>query len=157
MKVSIEDENNFIVFLNNKKFDFEEKEELEEQFRSIFKQIKQRYKFDVSGYYEISVYKDNLYGTILSIEKEELEYFNYFDNQIEMRIIISPYETFIYKLQDNDLNISLNNCNVYLYLGNIYLKPNKKIKNIEFAKLLEYTTVIYGEDADIILKYSKKI
>ena len=43
MKVSIEDENNFIVFLNNKKFCLDDKDDLEQQFKSIFNDIKLRY------------------------------------------------------------------------------------------------------------------
>ena len=144
MKVSIEDENNFIVFLNNKKFCLDDKDDLEQQFKSIFNDIKLRYQFDVSGYYDITVYKD-------------IEYLDYFDNQVEMRIVTSPYDKFIYKLENNDLNIPFDNCEVRSFRGNIYIIPHNNVKNIEFAQILEYTTVIYGEEADKIIKYSKKM
>lgn len=157
MKVSIENENNFIVFLNNKKFDFQDKENLENHFRDIFNQIKNRYKIEVNGYYDIVVYKDNLYGMILSMEKEDIEYFDYFDNQVEMRIIISPYDKFVYKVENNNLNVPINNCEIFSYLGNMYIIPNNNIKKIEFAEILEYTTVIYGEEANKVIKYSKKM
>lgn len=156
MKVSIEDENNFIVFLNNKKFNFEDKEKLEDYFKEIFNEIKKRYNFEVSGYYDIVVYNDKLYGMILTMKKEEFEYYDYFDNQVEMKIVISPYNEFIYKLENNDLNIKLNNCDIFLYKGNIYILPNKDIKNIEFGYILEYTTVIYGHEAEEIIKNVKK-
>ena len=148
MKVSIEDENNFIVFLNNKKFFLDDKDDLEQQFKSIFNDIKLRYQFDVSGYYDIIVYKDKIYGMILSMKKEDIEYLDYFDNQVEMRIVTSPY---------NDLNIPFDNCEVRSFRGNIYIIPHNNVKNIEFAQILEYTTVIYGEEADKIIKYSKKM
>ncbi len=157
MKVSIEDENNFIVFLNNKDFDFEDKEYLENYFRQLFNIIKSRYKLEVNGFYNIVVYKDKLYGIILSMKKESIEYFDYFDNQVEMRIAISPYDKFIYKVENNDLNFPMDNCNVFLYLGNIYLIPNNDIKSVEFGEILEYTTVVYGEEADKIIKFSKKM
>lgn len=157
VKVSIEDENSFIVFLNNKNFDIQDKEELEEQFRIIFNQLKLRYKLDIGGYYNIIVYKDEIYGMILSIEKEDIEYFDYFDNQIEMRIAISPYNNFIYKLDNNDLNMPTDDCEVYIYLGNIYVKPKKEINKIKFATILEYTTIIYGEEADKIINCAKKV
>lgn len=156
MKVSIEDENNFIVFLNNKKFNFEDKEKLEDYFKEIFNEIKKRYNFDVSGYYDIVVYNNELFGMILTMKKEEFEYYDYFDNQVEMKIVISPYNEFIYKLENNDLNINLKNSDIYLHNGNIYILPNKDIKNIEFGYILEYTTVIYGHKAEEIIKNAKK-
>ena len=155
MKVSIEDENNFIVFLNNKNFNFKNNDDLEEQFKSIFNLIKSRYKLAVNGFYNIVVYKDDIYGMILVMEKEDIEYFDYFDNQVEMRIVISPYNKFVYKVENNDLNFPSINCKICLYLGNIYLIPNDNIKNIELSKILEYTTIIYGEEAEKILKFSK--
>lgn len=157
MKVSIEDENNFIVFLNNKNFFLDDKNDLEQQFKSIFNDIKLRYQFDVSGYYDIIVYKDKIYGMILSMKKEDIEYLDYFDNQVEMRIVTSPYDKFIYKLENNDLNIPFDNCEVRSFRGNIYIIPHNNVKNIEFAQILEYTTVKYGEEADKIIKYSKKM
>ncbi|MCM1371094.1 MAG: hypothetical protein NC181_04335 [Clostridium sp.] len=156
MKVSIEDENNFIVFLYNKMFNFQDKDSLEEYFKEIFNKVKSRYHIDISGYYDIKVYKDDIYGIILSISKEDIEYFDYFDDQVEMRIVISPYNKFVYKLENNDINVEFKGFNIYTYLGNIYLIPEQKEKNIEFIKMLEYTTVIYGEEADKIIKCAKK-
>ena len=157
MKVSIENENNFIVFLNNNKFNLQDNDELETRFKNIFNQIKLRYDIDVNGYYNIVVYKDDIYGMILSIEKEDLDYLDYFDNQVEMRIVISPYDKFVYKLNNNDLNVPINNSDLYNYLGNLYIVPSSNINNVEFAMIMEYTTIIYGEEASKILKYSKKI
>ena len=74
-----------------------------------------------------------------------------------MRIIISPYDKFVYKVENNNLNVPINNSEIFSYLGNMYIIPNNNIKKIEFAEILEYTTVIYGEEANKVIKYSKKM
>lgn len=159
MKIDIEDDNNLIVFLNrvvSDNFNFTEKDNLEDNFRSIFNSIKDRYLLDISGYYNIIMYKDNIYGIILEVEKDPLEYFDYF-NQIEMRITLSNHDVFLYKIIDNNLNFDIDNIELYSYKGNLYAKAKETISLIELGKLLEYSNIIYGEKTNIVLKYGNVI
>ena len=61
MKINIIDENNFVIFLNKslyKELNIENQENLEANFKNIFRKLKERYQIDVNGYYNITVYKD---------------------------------------------------------------------------------------------------
>ena len=78
------DNNKFIVFLN-KKFDLDDKLKLEKYFKDLFYNLKNKYNMEVNGYYNINVYADKYYGTIIEMENEDLEYYTYF-NQIDMEI-----------------------------------------------------------------------
>ena len=159
MKINVEDENNLIVFLNksvSENYDLINKKNLEDSFRNIFNIIKDRYSLEISGYYDVMMYKDDIYGIILEVQKEPLEYFDYF-NQIEMRITISNNDIFLYKIVDNNLNFDINNINLYIYKGCIYAKALENITSVELGKLLEYSNIIYGEKSNIVLKYGNAI
>ena len=162
MKVDIIDENNIIVFLNQfftKDMNFLDKDLLEEQFKNLFLKLKDIYNIEINGYYDINIYIDKYYGSILDIKKEEIEYLDYFDDQIDMRIILSKYSVFLYKIIDifeipkDILNSSL----VYKYQNNLYLELRKKIDNIKIGKLLENSFLVYGPITDKILKNGRKI
>lgn len=162
MKVDIIDENNIIVFLNQfftKDMNFLDKNLLEDQFRKLFLKLKDTYNIEINGYYDINIYIDKYYGSVLEIKKEEIEYLDYFDDQIDMRIIISKYSVFLYKIIDifeipkNILKDSL----IYKYKNNLYLELKKNIDNIEMGKLLENSFLVYGTVADKILKNGRKI
>lgn len=162
MKVDIIDENNIIVFLNQffiKDMNFLDKNLLEDQFRKLFLKLKDIYNIEINGYYDINIYIDKYYGSILEIKKEEIEYLDYFDDQIDMRIIISKYSIFLYKIIDifeipKDI---LKNSIIYKYQNNLYLELKKKIDNIEMGKLLENSFLVYGVVSDKILKNGRKI
>ena len=57
-----------------------DKEILENYLRDLFKKLKDKYDIEIFGYYEIIVYIDEFYGVILHLEKEELDYYDYFKN-----------------------------------------------------------------------------
>lgn len=159
MKTVIKDDK-IIVFLNKEKtqnIDFNDEDKLEEYFKTIFSILNKKYNIELNGYYNVDIYKDNNYGIILEIENEQLDYYNYF-NQIDMKINISKDNTFLYEIKYEFLdNIFLKNTICYKYLDKIYLKVQDNIDDITFAKLLEFSNVVYGEKINDILKYSKKV
>ena len=107
------DNNKFIVFLN-KKFDLDDKLKLEKYFKDLFYNLKNKYNMEVNGYYNINVYADKYYGTIIEMENEDLEYYTYF-NQIDMEINVFK-NNFYYEIDYNFLNKDiLNKCLCYKY------------------------------------------
>ena len=160
MKVDIND-NKIVVFLNKKNIDnidFSDKKNLERNFKDLFLKLNHLYDIPLYGYYDVHVYINDHYGLILDIEKENFEYFDY-DNQIDMRITISKNNELLYKLDDLldiDKNI-INKSIIYKCKKELYLNIKEEFDNYEMGKLFEYSTLIYGPEADNIIKHGKLV
>lgn len=162
MKIERVDENTIIVFLN--KLKVKEKlllsnNYLENYFRSLFQQLKNNYQINISGYYHITLYQDSIYGVIMYIEKEFTDYFDYFDNQVDMKIDIAKDSVILYEL-DNFSILSKQDydfLNIYYYDNKIYIKPKKVITQMQLGKVIENCNIVYGDLCKQILKKGKLI
>ncbi|MEG1647719.1 MAG: hypothetical protein RR325_03030 [Bacilli bacterium] len=157
MKIVNKDEFSFIVFLNKfyiDKINFNNKIVLEDYFKNLFLRLKENYKIDMIGYYNIFIYIDDNYGIILEIIKEDIECFDYFGSQIDMQISKPSREHFLYQVKDLFcINQKLlNKFVIYKMQDDFYLKVKTKLTNIEFGNILELTDIIYGENCINILK-----
>ena len=150
MKVVFKD-NKIIVFLN-KKLDLD-KVNLDIYFKKLFLRIKNKYNLELNGYYDINVYIDNNYGSIIEIENEDLDYYNYF-NQIDMEIKVNN-TTFLYEIDYEYLDKELlSKSIVYKQNNKLYFKiTDKSILN----KIIECSKIIYGDRVKEIMKSSKKV
>lgn len=149
-----------IVFLNKKevsKITFKDEEKLEDYFKTFFINLNKIYDMDINGYYNIDIYLDENYGAALEIKNEDLDYYNYF-SQIDMKLNISKTSSFLYEIKYEFLeNSLLENATCYKKLDKMYLKINKEIEDCSFFKLLEFSNIIYGKEADNILRYGEKV
>lgn len=148
----------FILYLNKmyiQTLDFNNKEMIQKYLKNLFLKLANKYNFELSGYYVAKIYVDNNYGIIIEVKKEELEYLDYFSNQIEMdtKVIEGP---FLYEVDDFDLSF-LNKFSLYKLKERLYLFAEDEISNIEMGKLLEISKVIYGKKARQILLKAKKV
>lgn len=150
MKVVFKD-NKIIVFLN-KKLDLD-KVNLDIYFKKLFLRIKNKYNLELNGYYDINVYIDNNYGSIIEIENEDLDYYNYF-NQIDMEIKVNK-TTFLYEIDYEYLDKELlSKSIVYKQNNKLYFKiTDKNILN----KIIECSKIIYDNRVKEIMKSSKKV
>lgn len=147
------DNDKYIVFLKEK-INLEGK--LEKYFKGLFTKLKNKYNLEFNGYYNINVYTDKHYGVIIEIIKNEMDYYTYF-NQIDMEINIIKTD-FYYEIDYNFLNKKiLNKCACYKYNDKMYLKIIKEITPFELSNILEYSNILYGEELEKIIKYSKKV
>ncbi len=148
--------NNLIVFLNKSNvsdIDFFNRSELEDYFRKLFLKFNNDYDINMNGSYNIDVYIDDSYGIVLEIVKEDVEYFDYCD-VVDMKITVSKYKNFLYKL--NGYLNNFDNCDLYLYDGFFYISPH----NIDFYSLgilIENSEIIYGKKCFDIMSKSKII
>lgn len=150
MKFDILDDK-YIAYLNKdyiKNVDFKIRKQVEDCFRNVFTKIKKIIDKDINGFFDIKVYLNDNYGAILIIKKEEIEYYDYFSNQIDMQIEIE-FDSVVL-LEFNDFYIIKNN-NVYLYNNKYYIKYVDDINYVEFSK------VVFGKKADEIIKKSNII
>ena len=159
MHVEIIDEFALNIYIPNRKvkqINFEIRDEIEFYFKKIFNDLKEIYNIEIKGYYNINVYKDKYYGIVMELIKEEIDYIDFLDNQVEMNIKVVPKE-FFYKIEDIFFidNILKEKIQLYNYKNNIYIKIIDSLSDISMAKLLEFSTLIYNESINNIIKKGK--
>ena len=157
MKLILENEDNIILVINNENLDnidFKNNEEIKEYFRKMFFKIKERYKILLNGFYYVRIYKDKYYGIFIEIEKSEMDFYDYYIDEIDMHIEIEQ-SIFLYQINDTYIPKELKKKNdIILYQNNIYLKVNRELSNIEKGKLTEISNILY-KNVDKILKYGR--
>ena len=114
--------------------------------------MKNFYNITIEGYFDVDVYIDDYYGMILDLKKEIFEYYDYFDNQVEMKIVINKCK-FLFLVDYFDFD--KNKYDVYKYLDKIYLLPKIKINKSEMSLLMEMSTLIFNSNE--IFNNGKKI
>ena len=122
--------------------DFNNKEDLEKYLKKLFKTLKNKYDIVIEGFYDITMYKDKYYGVIFHLEKEDIDYYDYFKNQVDMRIITID-TNFLYLVEDIPFDI-FNKINVIIKDNKIYLKLKEDLTRLEMMKLLEVSKVEYN-------------
>lgn len=121
--------------------DFNSKEDLEKYLKKLFKTLKNKYDIVIEGFYDITVYKDKYYGVVIHMEKDDIEYYDYFKNQVDMRIITIDTE-FLYLVDDVPINL-LNKVNIIILDDEMYLKIKEELSKLEMMELLEISRVVF--------------
>ena len=127
-------------FINN--IDFNNKEEIEKYLKKLFKLLNNKYNIFIEGFYDITIYIDKYYGIILHLEKELLDYYEYYKNQVDMRLITINTE-FMYLVNDIPLNI-IDKIKIENKDNNIYIKLTKELTHIEMMNLMEFSEIVYN-------------
>lgn len=161
MKLLWIDPLHFHLYLNDcytKDINIKEKENLEDYFKKLFLNLKKNYHMDMSGYYNIHVFLDDIYGMILEIEKEDIEYLSYFENQVDMRISLETENGFLYQIEDIlSLPSSLFSSLELIQYKNRYYASMQENNPMVLSQLLEFATILYGDVVEKIKNYGKKI
>lgn len=134
-------EDKLIIYIN-KKIDLEE-------ISSIVLKLK-NLEIEIKEYDNITIYEDDILGTILELTKENEEYFTSFD----MNISVSKENTFLLKIEDYiDIDLKYD---IYKYKNNYYMQI-KENNYIKLGQLLEHTKIIYGSIVKKIKKEKNRI
>lgn len=131
-------------------------EQLEDYFRKIFGQLKSYYHITIAGFYDIDIYIDKFYGSVIEMKKEPIDYYDMYENEVDMKITIHNTE-FLYKLEDSFSieKFLLKKMKYKLFRNTLYGKLEEDISTIEFAKLLENSEIVYHTEE--ILNYGKEL
>ena len=75
MHIINKNENTYTFLISNQSFNvnLNEKKDLEKYFQDFFLKLKETYKININGFYEVNIYIDDTYGAALEIEKEEIK------------------------------------------------------------------------------------
>lgn len=162
MKIEKLNENNFVVFLNKlylKNNKLEIKQDFENYFKNLFKLLNDFYYIETSGYYDIKIYCDKIYGYILNIKKEDTEFYDYYDDHINMKIEFINEKKFVFKV--NDLSVLdksvLNYCHLLKMKDNLYLVPKKTINQYLLGNIIENCRIIYEDISEEIIIKAQEI
>ena len=145
MSIKYIDELTFDIYIKNKfieNIDFENKEDIEKYLKKIFKILNQKYKIIIEGFYNITIYIDKYYGIVIHLEKEELEYYEYYKNQVDMRLI-TVHTDFMYLVNDLPKSI-INKIKLQIKDNNIYIKIINKLNDLEMMELMEFSEIVYN-------------
>lgn len=143
VKIDLVD-NNYIIYIKKEyiDIDFNDKQQLEIYFQKLFKKLRDIYYIEIKGYYNITVYIDSFYGAVLEIKKEEFEYYDYLDNQVDMRISIINTK-FLYAVNDIILKDKVN---VYKSKDHLYLAIKTCLSKRDMNYLTEFSKVVYNTE-----------
>lgn len=159
MKLIIDE--NIVIFLDKiylQTIDLTNQNQIQKKLIKLINKLQNKYTLDLNGYYSVFIYKDENYGLIIDMQKEELEYLDYFNNQIEMSTQIIE-DTFLYKIEDI-FRLNKNLLKKFIMYKNkekIYLKAKDTLTHIELGIILENGEIIYGKNARKIEKQSQII
>lgn len=155
MRISIID-NDILIYINNNliNIDFEDLDTTKEYFKELFLKIKD--KVEINGFYFVNVYKDDLYGIVIELTKEEMDYIDYYTDEVDMHITLNE-NTFLYEIEDIFLNKEIiKNSKIIYYNKKIYLKLKNDIDENLKGYLYEFSNLIY-KDTNNILNYGKEL
>lgn len=137
MKIEIIDEK-IVLYLYNYFFKSLDKDNITKEIKNIFIRLIKYYKLKINGIYEVFVYENKKYGTILEIVK--LEELLFHKDLIDIKVKIFK-----------DVNIYLKSDNYFIFdeFKGIYYKDNNyyiDIKNINnLINIIEFIDIIYNE------------
>lgn len=155
MRISIID-NDILIYINNNliNIDFEDLDTTKEYFKELFLKIKD--KVEINGFYFVNVYKDDLYGIVIELTKEEMDYLDYYTDEVDMHITLNE-NTFLYEIEDIFLNKEIiKNSKIIYYNKKIYLKLKNNIDENIKGYLYEFSNLVY-KDTNNILNYGKEL
>jgi len=145
-----------ILYLNKmyiRSLDFTDKEVTEKYMKRLLTKISNKYDIEIDGYYVVNLYVDMNYGVVIEIQKEELEYLDYFSNQIEINTKVVE-GSFLYNIDNFDDSL-LKKFIIYKIKDKLYLRVKENISDLEMGKVLERAEIIYGAKANEIIKKAK--
>ncbi len=161
MHIEVIDDLNMIIYLSNIRYKFESntKEALQDMLKDLFSRLKDYYDININGFYNITVFKDNNYGLVLELQKEDIDYIDYFDGQVDMNITFENNVQFLYEI-DDFFNLDeklIEKVKLYKYKGKIYMQISKNISHIDMGKIIEFSKIIYNDSASQIIKKGEMI
>ena len=137
----------YIVYLKKEQIsniDFSSKIEVEELFKNLFLKIKKLNNIELKGFFYIKVYLNEFFGAVLEFVRDEVEYYDYLSNKIDMQIEIMD-DSIILKEYENIDDVKDNM--FYLYDEKYYTKYTNDFDS-------EFYRIVYGEETNYIVDNS---
>lgn len=151
MKIEYLTDDNFIIHLNKcylKDLNIKDKNSIELYFKKLFFKLKNNRRLNIQGYYHVKVYHNIQYGLIIDVNKLSNEYFNFYNNKVDMKITIDSHQPFLYEIEDYFIIEKLKDKikNIYYFYNKYYIELNDIIDDHLYNFLLENSNIIYNSE-----------
>lgn len=134
MKLTLNDNNTFEVFINNLYMDFDKEDKnLYEILKKILLNLRKKYALDIYGYFETNIYYIENIGTVLKFHKIDNDSFDI--KNIDLKINLFKNED--YNLIFTDYYIIKDYKN-FKYENGFYYINSKEIKKEDIIRLSDY-------------------
>ena len=138
--------NNYIIYLNKFNIiniDFNNTKILEKDLKKLLLRLKQYYKINIQGYYNITIYVDDYYGAILKVEEDD--YYDYFnDTALRLKKI---KKSFLYEVDDiSYVDNYIEKFKITNMNNKILLSIVKDLNENEYLELIEISKIKYDGD-----------
>ena len=147
----MESKEKITIFINKCLLDgvnLNEKKEVEQYLKKLFRRLNEYYNVTINGYYDVDLYIDNFYGIVLDLKKDDISYYDYYENYVDMRIVYHQTD-FLYEVDNFWNSDKVDN---YIYDGKIYAKVINKTGVNEMLELIEHSTIAYKDTGSILTK-----
>ena len=111
-------------------------EDLKTFIKFLVLRLRKKYHLDLKGYYHLDVHIKK----ILILEFQKIDDY---ENEIDLNIVIHPSTPILLEFDDYFLIPGKK----YSYQGKYYIP----MEDIEFEKYIEFTNIVYGKEAELIL------
>lgn len=136
-------DNDFTLFILNKYDDLN----LKKYVKDVLVKIKKRFARKISGFYNVTVYKNDVVGLILDFEKDDN--YDFFSDIIDLNI--SVFENSDMYLEFDNPHLIDRKYFVYYVDDKYYLNVND-LTLLEFLKFIEFSEIKYGDNFTIVNK-----
>jgi len=143
MKIKMENEEKIVLYLYNYFFKNLEKDVVTKEIKNLFIKLIKNYQIKINGIYEVVVFENLKYGTILEIIKKEELLFH--PDLIDIKVKI---------IKDSSIYLKTNNYFVLEKYHNIYYLDKSYYININdidnILNLIEYVDIIYNQNSNYL-------
>lgn len=139
MKIVVEEDDKIVLYLYDYYFMSNDKKIITDNIKELFIRLINKYHLKIHGLYEVYIYENKKYGTILEIKKQSELLFN--QDLIDIKVKI--FKDINIYLKTNNYFILDNYKNIY-YFDNCYYINIDNIDNI--INVIEFVDVIYKEN-----------
>ena len=145
MKVKVNEEEKIVIYMHNYFFKSTNSEIITKEVKELFIKLIKHYKMKINGIYNVYIFENEKYGTILEIESKEQLLFN--PDLIDVKVKFCK-EANIY-LKTNNYFILENYNNIY-YFDNYFYIDILNISNI--LDIIEFVDIIYDKGNNFFSK-----
>ena len=152
MRLEVESQDHFKVYVNNLYFpylDWENREEIAKNMKKFILKLNQNYHLSLHGFYRATIYVHKKIGTFIEVEK--IDDFDLEIHTVDLRIIIYMNQPFL--IEVNDYFVLPPGRKVYFLDDRFYISVDDLAKTT-MMRLLEMGNVIYGEEVEEIIESS---
>ena len=143
MKVKVNEDEKIVIYMHNYFFKSTSSETITREVKDLFIKLIKYHNIKISGIYNVYIFENEKYGTILEIESKEQLLFN--PDLIDIKVKLCK-ETNIY-LKTNNYFILDKYQNIYYFDNYFYIDISNVLNLLD---IIEFVDIIYDKDYEFL-------